>query len=387
MKETKFKQTEIGEIPEDWEVVCLNDTCDINPSFVGNKPDEFIYIDLESVENGVLLKKQVIHRNNAPSRAQRQIRINDILYQTVRPYQRNNLYVDFECSNYIASTGYAVLRASENVSNGKFLYYVLLTDKFVNQVLDKCTGTSYPAINPSSLSETQFAIPPTVEEQERIAEALSDVDGLLRELDAEIAKKRVIKQGAMQELLTGKRRLEGFGGEWEEKKLGEMLKYEQPTPFIVSSTEYDENGVPVLTAGKTFILGYTNEDYGVYQDVPIILFDDFTTASKYVDFPFKVKSSAAKILSLRSDENNLRLIYELMQLIDFPLKDHQRYWISEYSKLVVKIPTTIEEQTAIAKILSDMDADIEALEAKRAKYAAVKQGMMQELLTGRIRLI
>ena len=145
--------------------------------------------------------------------------------------------------------------------------------------------------------------------------------------------------------------------------------------------------MPVLTAVKTFILGYTNEDYGVYQDVPIILFDDFTTASKYVDFPFKVKSSAAKILSLRSDENNLRLIYELMQLIDFPLKDHQRYWISEYSKLVVKIPTTIEEQTAIAKILSDMDADIEALEAKRAKYAAVKQGMMQELLTGRIRLI
>jgi type I restriction enzyme S subunit len=209
---------------------------------------------------------------------------------------------------------------------------------------------------------------------------------LIAALDKKIAKKRLIKQGAMQQLLTGKKRLPGFTDSWVEKKLGEILDYEQPQPYLVVSTDYVDSGIPVLTAGKSRILGYTTEQFGIYNKLPVIIFDDFTTDSKYISYPFKVKSSAMKVLSLKNNDYDLRLVYELMQQIDFPLKDHQRYWISEYSQLTISIPKDREEQTAIATILTDMDKEIADLEAKRDKYSLLKSGMMQKLLTGQIRL-
>jgi type I restriction enzyme, S subunit len=133
-------------------------------------------------------------------------------------------------------------------------------------------------------------------------------------------------------------------------------------------------------------LGYTNEDYGIYIDIPVIIFDDFTTESKYVTFPFKVKSSAMKILKSKDINVNLRFIYEKMQTIDFLLRDHKRYWISEYQNMKMNIPG-FEEQTAIANIISDMDTEIEKMEQKKDKYIILKQGIMQQLLTGKIRLV
>ena len=226
---------------------------------------------------------------------------------------------------------------------------------------------------------------PSLPEQRRIAEVLSDTDLYITTLERLIAKKEAVKQGTMQELLTGKRRLSGFKGEWVEKRLGDLLQYEQPQPYIVSHTEYLKNGIPVLTAGKSFILGYTAEKIGIYTNIPVIIFDDFTTESKLVNFQFKVKSSAIKFL-YSTGLCDIRIIFALMQMIDFPLKDHQRYWISEFSKLVVKIPPTLAEQTAIAEILSDMDAELSALKKKLEKIRLIKQGMMDALLTGKIRL-
>lgn len=179
----------------------------------------------------------------------------------------------------------------------------------------------------------------------------------------------------------------GFRGEWEELELGSILSYEQPGPFLVQSTDYVDSGVPVLTAGKTFILGYTNEDFGIYTNLPVIIFDDFVTESKYVDFPFKAKSSAMKMLSVRDNaRHNIRFIYDVMQLIDFPLTDHKRWWIAEYSHLKVRVPASIEEENAIANACSTIDGEIHVLEIQREKYALIKQGMMQELLTGKTRL-
>lgn len=247
-------------------------------------------------------------------------------------------------------------------------------------------GSGQPLITGTQLKALTVCVPP-LPEQRAIATALSDVDKLLTKLDELIAKKRDFKQATMQQLLTGKTRLKGFSGDWEVKKLGELLAYEQPTKYLVSSSEYnDGNDVPVLTAGKTFILGYTHENEGIYTDLPAIIFDDFTTASKYVTFQFKAKSSAMKILKPRNSFVNLRLLYEIMQIIDFKLGDYKRYWISEYSKLEINFPDEAE-QTAIAEILSDIDAEIAGLEARRDKTRLLKQGMMQELLTGRIRLV
>ena len=118
MKTTKFKNSEIGPIPEEWEVRRLGEVVDINPPAVRAKPSKFVYVDLESVKDGRLLASNVVDSEFAPSRAQRQFTMGDVLYQTVRPYQCNNLYVDFDATNYIASTGYAVLRATKSGSSG-----------------------------------------------------------------------------------------------------------------------------------------------------------------------------------------------------------------------------------------------------------------------------
>ena len=228
---------------------------------------------------------------------------------------------------------------------------------------------------------------PKKEEQRAIATALSDVDALLSALDKLIAKKRAIKTATMQQLLTGKSRLPGFSGEWREKELRELLVYERPDKYIVQDTEYSDQGnAPVLTANKSFILGYTHEDFGILEDLPVIIFDDFTIDNKYVNFPFKVKSSAIKILKEKHENVNLHFVFERMQLIRFPLGNHKRYYIAEYQNIKLAVPE-YDEQNAIASVFEDLDAEISKLETRRAKTQSIKEGMMQELLTGRTRLI
>ncbi len=140
--------------------------------------------------------------------------------------------------------------------------------------------------------------------------------------------------------------------QWSMVKLGEVLDYEQPTKYIVNSIDYeDKYTTPVLTAGKSFVLGYTNEKEGVFQDeLPVIIFDDFTTATKYVDFPFKVKSSAMKILHVKKDKANIKYVFYVMQKIDFSSSTHKRYWISEYSKIKIPLPPLSIQQEIVAEL-------------------------------------
>ncbi len=162
----------------------------------------------------------------------------------------------------------------------------------------------------------------------------------------------------------------------EYKPLGELLVYQQPTPFLVSSKDYDPSyPTPVLTAGATFLLGYSSETHGVYAastDDPVIIFDDFTTASKWVDFPFKLKSSAAKILTAADPcVADIRFLYFLMQTIKYQVGSHARHWIAVYSKMPVCCPP-LEVQREIVRILDQfttLEAELEAeLEARRAQY-------------------
>ncbi len=167
---------------------------------------------------------------------------------------------------------------------------------------------------------------------------------------------------------------------WEMKKLGELLKYRQPTKYIVKSTEYDNSyETPVLTAGKSFYLGFTNEREGIFRETPVIIFDDFTMANKFVDFNFKVKSSAMKILKTASDKVNLKYVYEAMQMINYPKGDeHKRFWISEYSQIRIGYPTP-KEQTKIANFLSAIDDKITHVDIQIEKTMAFKKGLLQQL--------
>ena len=124
---------------------------------------------------------------------------------------------------------------------------------------------------------------------------------------------------------------------WQKKQIKDLLDYERPDKYIVESTNYEDSGTPVLTANKSFILGYTKEDFGIYKDVPVIIFDDFTTESKFVDFPFKVKSSAIKILKCKDKKTNLKFVYELIRSINFSVGNHKRYYISQYQNLDILV--------------------------------------------------
>ena len=167
-----------------------------------------------------------------------------------------------------------------------------------------------------------------------------------------------------------------------EYELGELLLYEQPTTYIVESTDYnDEYKTPVLTAGKSFILGYTNEEYGVFSNLPVIIFDDFTTASQYVNFPFKVKSSAMKILKPNTEFVLPKYIYYRMQTIQFDHSTHKRYWIQQYSKIKVAIPSLSEQERIVSRIeelFSQLDDGVETLKKTKAQLAVYRQAVLKE---------
>ncbi len=141
---------------------------------------------------------------------------------------------------------------------------------------------------------------------------------------------------------------------WDMVELVEVLKYEQPTNYLVESVEYkDEYPIPVLTAGKSFILGYTNEIEGIYSSgLPVIIFDDFTTATQLVDFKFKVKSTAMKILSANEGKADIKYLYYTMQNISFDSSTHKRYWISQYSKIKIPLPPLSFQQEIVEEIES-----------------------------------
>ena len=175
--------------------------------------------------------------------------------------------------------------------------------------------------------------------------------------------------------------------EWKEYTLGELLQYEQPTAYIVKSTDYNDNyKTPVLTAGKTFILGYTNERQGVYDELPVIIFDDFTTASQYVNFKFKVKSSAMKILKANAGLVLPKFVFYRMQIIKFDASTHKRYWIQHYSKIKVKIPPTISEQehiiSRIEELFSQLDASVAELKTAKERLKVYRQAVLKEAFEG-----
>lgn len=162
-------------------------------------------------------------------------------------------------------------------------------------------------------------------------------------------------------------------------KLGDVLDYEQPTKYIVKCKDYQNEGMPVLTAGQTFILGYTDETNGIFEaskENPVIIFDDFTTSFHWVDFNFKVKSSAMKILRVLSErEVSFRFVYYAMKCIKYQTLEHSRQWISKYSQIEIPLPP-IEVQTEIVRILdkfTSLEAELEAelkaeLDCRKRQY-------------------
>ena len=185
------------EFNDEWKKAQISSFVNINPKN-DSLPEKFVYIDLESVNNGLLTSRKVINKSEAPSRAQRTIVKNDILYQTVRPYQMNNLFINRLDSDYpyIASTGYALLRTEENPY---FVYSILYQKAFVNKVLNMCTGTSYPAISANDLG-TIFVCLPSIREQEKISRTLELLDKKIELQSKKIEDLKLFKKGLINSI-------------------------------------------------------------------------------------------------------------------------------------------------------------------------------------------
>lgn len=355
-----------------WSRTTISKVCVCNPKNEDKLDDEFIYIDLESVEKGVLKSKNIIHLKNAPSRAQRILYKNDILFQSVRPYQRNNylLNEDDDFLQYVASTGYIQLRTT---LNPYFLFQLLNTDKINNEVMLRCTGTSYPAINSNDFSNILITITNDRNEQNKIAKFFSLIEERIQTqikiIDTLSSQKKQIRNLIFKDIHKNVNCC-----------IQDYVVYEQPQKYIVHSTDYLSYGkdyIPVLTANQSFILGYTLEKDGIYEKGDCIIFDDFTNENKYVDFPFKVKSSALKILQTK-EGLMLKFFYEYLQFLKFESTDHKRHYLSEVAVTDINVPN-LKEQTFVCKVFNSFDSKLKNEEALLEKYRLQKQFLLNNL--------
>ncbi|WP_187936250.1 restriction endonuclease subunit S [Helicobacter pylori] len=303
-------------------------------------------------------------------------------------------------SGKIWVNNHAHVLQTKNELKLKFLYFYLQTID-----VSYCVAGTPPKINQENLKKITIPIPP-LEIQQEIVTILDAFTELNTELNARKKQYEYYQnmlldfndinqnhKDAKMSVKTYPKRLKTLlhtlapkGVEF--RKLGEVLEYDQPNKYCVTSKEFDKSyPTPVLTAGKTFILGYTNEKDNIYQaskNAPVIIFDDFTTATQWVDFPFKVKSSAMKILFSKNPTINIRFIFFYMQTIPYNIGgEHARHWISRYSQLEVPIPP-LEIQQEIVKILdqfsiltTDLLAGIPAeIKARKKQYEYYREKLL-----------
>ncbi|MBX8923444.1 restriction endonuclease subunit S [Enterococcus faecium] len=210
---------------EDWEERKLNELAEFNPK--SDLPERFEYVDLESVVGTELVGHRTENRYSAPSRAQRLAKKNDVFYQTVRPYQKNNYLFDLPYDNYVFSTGYAQMRP---IGNGYFLLTLIQEEKFVNRVLERSTGTSYPAINSNDLAKLPVKVPADIQEQQKVGTFFKQIDNTITLHQRKLDLLKETKKGFLQKMFpkNGAKvpeiRFPGFTEDWEQRKLGELAE-------------------------------------------------------------------------------------------------------------------------------------------------------------------
>ena len=290
----------------------------------------------------------------------------------------------------VLSTLYIVFRPTK--INSQFLVSYYDTTRWYREVSKNAAegARNHGLLNiaPTDFFNTLLVVPKIVDEQQKIGSFFKQLDDTIALHQRKLAKLKELKQGYLQKLFpkNGSKfpqlRFAGFADAWEERKLGEIFNYEQPTKYIVKSTEYDDNfNTPVLTAGKSFLLGYTDEISGIKNatvENPVVIFDDFTTGSHYVDFPFKIKSSAMKLLSLNDNSDNFYFMFNTLKNIKYVPQSHERHWISKFSSFGIYKPSQ-EEQQKIGSFFKQLDATIALHQRKLEKLQELKKGYLQKM--------
>jgi len=364
-----YKQTEVGVIPEDWGFDFIDNLAHIT---TGGKNTQ------DRVDDGeypFFVRSQTAERINSYSFDGEAVLTAGDGVGTGKVFHYIN--GKFDAHQRV----YRISDFNERI-NGYF-FYLYFSSYFYNRIMQMTAKSSVDSVRMEMIAKMPIPLPPTKAEQEAIAEALSDTDALIESLVQLIAKKRHIKQGAMQELLTGKKRLPGFSGEWEMKRIGDVLTIAHGKS---QHAVEDRNGIyPILATGGQ--IGVANR---FLYDKPSVLIGRKGTIDRpqYMEQPFWTVDTL--FYSVIHKQNNAKFLFYRFCLIEWKKYNEASGVPSLNARTIesieIKVPLE-DEQTAIAAILSDMDAEIAALEEKLAKTRAIKQGMMHNLLTGRIRLL
>ena len=256
---------------------------------------------------------------------------------------------------------------TQYISNG-FLFHLLSKVDW-----RKLNSTTIIRIYNDDLRNLKMSYP-RKEEQQKISHLLSLLDERIATQNKIIEDLKLLKSAIRKKVFVSLKE-----EHTESCEINQLLTYEQPTAYIVTNDEYstDTTLIPVLTANKGFVLGYTDEDFSIYQKGECIIFDDFTMDAKYVSFPFKVKSSAIKILTAKPNVN-LRFMFEYLSYLELKSEEHKRHYISEIASLVVELPSK-EMQNKIASLMTSLDNKLALEENTKVKYEDEKQYQLSQM--------
>ena len=360
---------------EDWEQRKLSEVVTINPKT--ELPDEFKYVDLESVVGTNLLGFQVIKKENAPSRAQRLASYGDVFYQTVRPYQRNNYLFENVDKDMVFSTGYAQLRSK---LDSYFLLTLVQNENFVKVVLDNCTGTSYPAINGSELGKITVQIPSNEVEANQIGKVFRGIDKSITLHQRKLEKLKLAKKALLQKLFpkNGSQfpeiRFKGFTDAWEQRELSSLTEYIGTGKSQFAIKEFGEYAI----LGSTNVIGY--DDAYDYDGNFILTARVGANAGQLYQYSGKVKitDNTVFLMSDRSQFIYYTLTHFDLRRLSFgtgqPLVKS-----SELQKLKLCVPVSKSEQEKIGEIFNNIDNIITLHQRKLDKLQEVKKGLLQKM--------
>ncbi|HOM73743.1 MAG TPA: restriction endonuclease subunit S [Fervidobacterium sp.] len=393
-----YKLTEIGEIPKEWEVKKLGEVCE--DILTGGTP---LRSNKEFWENGSIpwLTNEEIKEDkiNFVFDSKQKISQKALKETNVKIIPKNSLIISLT-----ASVGKVAINKNEITTNQQFnsfilkkyivdnvflAYYILLAKKRLELLGG---ATTFKFISKSTIMEFYIPIPP-LPEQQKIADILSSVDEQIENVDKLIEKTKELKKGLMQRLLTKgighkefkKTEIGVIPKEWEVKKIEDIIKRNNTEIKKLKTSEYEKVGIyPVIDQGQEYIAGYTNDENLLYKgELPVIIFGDHTRIIKYIDFPFVTGADGTQLI-IPNDEFNKKYFYYTLSNLKIKNEGYQRHFKYLKESLVPK--PDINEQQKIADILSSVDDQIEEYQTKKEKLEMLKKGLMQKLLTGKIRV-
>ena len=298
----------------------------------------------------------------------------DILFQrsseTLEDVGQANVYLDRKPAVF---GGFVIRGKSKGNYHPVFFRYLLASPTARKRIIVKGAGAQHFNIGQDGLSKVCLNIP-SIQEQEKIAKLFECIDTRIATQNKIIEDLKKLKSAIRKKMFSL------LKDEYTESfEINQLLDYEQPTAYIVANDEYstDTSLTPVLTANKGFILGYTDEKFGIYQKGECIIFDDFTMDAKYVSFPFKVKSSAIKILTAKPNVN-LRFMFEYLSYWELKSEGHKRHYISEIASLVIELPSK-ERQSIIASLMTSLNSKLDIEAKTKIRYEEQKRYLLSQM--------